>query len=141
MINKSNPTPGTLQIPAGNLQPRNLDSVVKISVDGGFVVGTLESYSVMPDGASMNLKLRGCEAVDISSRTTIELSRTSDYNARTAQSMTVQELLSSILNSTNKTLALADDTSNAIHDIADLLETPDSPAQLIPVTPLALAAA
>lgn len=138
---KNNATPGTLLIPAGNLQPRNMDSVVKIAVGGGYIVGILESYGVMPDGKNMNLKLRGCEAVDVPSRMEIELSRSSDYNARIAQSLTVQELLGSILASVNKALTIATDTSDAIHDIADILEVPESPAELASVTPLVMASA
>lgn len=142
-MNNNSKTPSTLTIPAGNLQPRNIESVVKLTVGGGIMVGVLESYSVMPDGKTMDLKLRGCEAVSVPSRMELELSRSSDYNARVAQSMSVQELLHSVLANTTKALAVAKETDAAIHDIADLLDTdvPDSPAGLSAVTPLVMAAA
>lgn len=136
-------TASSLTIPAGNLQPRNLDSVITIAVGGGVMVGFLESYSIMPDGKSMDLKLKGCETVSVPTRLEIELARSSDYNMRVASSLTQGELLTELLAATNKMLAVAKESDDALHDIADALDTdvPDTPAALSAVTPLTLAAA
>lgn len=130
-----------LTIPAANLDPRNIDSLVIVEIGGGTMVGTLEAYSKLPDGKLVNLKLRGCEAVNIEAHRMIGLARSSDYNTRIARSLSMQETLTDVLTTLNKAVAIVSEISNATHDIADAVDVPDSPAELAAVTPLVMASA
>lgn len=130
-----------LAITAGQLQPRNIDSIVTVRVLGSTIVGTLESYSVMPDGKNMNLRLRGTEAVLVPSSMVIELSRSSDYTSRIARSLSLNESIDELLLTVRTMLKLTESINDATHDIADVVDVPDDASSIAPITPLIMATA
>lgn len=95
-------------------------------------MGILETYSIMPDGAHVNIKIRGAEAILAPSSMTIELSRSSDFNSRIARSLAIEGVLAQVLENLNE-------MSKAVHDIADTVdpEVPDNIASLTPAPKLA----
>jgi len=136
-----NPAPN-LTILAGNLDPRNVDSIVSIDTDDGLLVGTIETYVIDHGDGLTTVHLRGGTSVAIPSSQSIGLSRSSDYNSRIARSLTIQEIVTELLSTAKKSLAMGKGISDAVHDIADAIDdSPSTQRTMTAVTPLALATA